>query len=142
MTQVVVRRTIDAPAEALFDAWLNPDSLALWMRPRGVSHSEAKVDPEVGGAFEIVMHNHEGPIMHTGSYLVIDRPKRLVFTWISLHTQQQETQVTVEFHPDNGKTEVVITHVQLPDEKAALAHSDGWGVILEFLAQEAQSTLT
>jgi uncharacterized protein YndB with AHSA1/START domain len=142
MTQVIVRRTIAAPAEALFDAWLNPDSLAVWMRPRGVSHSEARVDPQVGGAFEIMMHNQEGPIRHSGTYQVIDRPNRLVFTWISLHTQQQESQVTVEFHAGNGTTEVVITHVQLPDDKAALAHFDGWGVILEALDQEARRTLT
>ena len=141
MTQVTVRRTIEAPAEALFDAWLNPDSLAIWMRPRGVSHSECKVDPRVGGAFEIVMHNHEGPIRHTGSYQVIDRPKRLVFTWISIHTQQQESQVTVEFHPENGKTEVVITHVQLPQE-VVQQHFEGWTLILEALAQEAQNVQT
>ena len=141
MNQVTVRRTIEAPAEALFDAWLNADSLAVWMRPRGVSHSEATVDPQVGGAFEIVMHNHEGPIRHTGTYQVIDRPHRLVFTWISPHTQHQESQVTVEFHPENGKTEVVITHVQLPQE-VFQRHFEGWSAILEALDQEARRTLT
>ena len=142
MTQVIVRRTIEAPAEALFDAWLDADSLATWMRPQGVSHSEVKVDPNVGGAFEIVMHHHTGPIRHTGSYQVIDRPKRLVFTWISPATQHQESQVTVEFHAGNGKTEVVITHVQLPNQEAVLPHFEGWGAILDAFAQEAQSTLS
>jgi uncharacterized protein YndB with AHSA1/START domain len=139
MTQVTVRRTIAAPAEVLFDAWLNADSLATWMRPRGISHSECKVDPQVGGAFEIVMHGREGAMLHSGTYQVIDRPKRLVFTWISLHTQQQTTQVTVEFHPANGKTEVVITHMQLPNEALGLQHFEGWTLILEMLDKAMQS---
>ena len=51
---VVVRRTIDASAEDLFDAWLDPAALAQWMRPGTIKQLRgAQVDPRVGGDYEI-----------------------------------------------------------------------------------------
>ena len=52
---VTVKRTIDAPAQRIFDAWLDPAALAEWMRPRSAQNkrSDVKVDPREGGAFEI-----------------------------------------------------------------------------------------
>jgi uncharacterized protein YndB with AHSA1/START domain len=37
----------------------------------------------VGGAFEVVMHYAEGPLRHHGEYRVIERNKKLAFTWYS-----------------------------------------------------------
>jgi len=50
---VVVRRTIAASAEDLFDAWLDPQALAAWMRPGMIKSTVAKVEPRVGGSYEI-----------------------------------------------------------------------------------------
>lgn len=134
--KVTVRRKISAPAETVFDAWLDPASLAIWMRPGGVPRSTAKVDPRVGGAFEVVMHAAEGPIKHAGVYRVIDRPRRLVFTWVSPATHLTESVVTVEFSagrsPDT--TEVVLTHDFLPDAEALASHTNGWTQALDLLA--------
>lgn len=132
--KVIVRRTMAAGAEQLFDAWLDPASLAVWMRPGDVTRAVATVNPVVGGAFEILMHHGGGAIRHTGVYKSIERPKRLVFTWISPGTQHTETLVTVDFRPtEPGTTEIVLTHEQLPDADAARAHLSGWTRILECL---------
>src|SRR6187399_217541 len=97
---VVVRRTIAASAEDLFDAWLDPEALAQWMRPGEIRSTVARVEPRVGGAYEITMHGSAGSsYVHKGVYRAIDRPKRLVFTWHSPATEQKETLVTVDFVP-------------------------------------------
>ena len=83
---VVVRRTIAASAEELFDAWLDPEALAQWMRPGTISSTVARVEPRVGGAYEIIMQAQSGPIVHKGVYRAIERPRRLVFTWMSAPT--------------------------------------------------------
>ena len=130
---VVVRRTIAAPADLLFDAWLDPVALAEWMRPGTIRSTEAKVDARVGGTYQITMQGESGVIPHSGTYRVIDRPKRLVFTWNSPHTGTRETLVTVDFIATGRSTEVVVTHELLP-ESARPSHSRGWTSGLEHLS--------
>lgn len=131
---VVVRRTIAASAEELFDAWLDPQALGTWMRPIGIRHTSAKADARVGGSYEIVMQGDEKTYPHHGVYQVIDRPRRLVFTWISHGTEGRTSLVTVDFLPVDQRTEVVVTHEQLP-EAARESHTKGWSSGLERLAE-------
>jgi uncharacterized protein YndB with AHSA1/START domain len=131
---VVVRRTIAATPERLFDAWLDPIALAAWMRPGEVRSTVASLDPRVGGAYEIVMTSSSDTYSHRGVYRAIERPRRLVFTWKSGPTQDCETLVTVDFLPQGKSTEVVVTHELLPDSARA-SHGRGWTGGLEKLAQ-------
>ncbi len=130
---VVVRRVIEASAEDLFDAWLDPASLAVWMRPTGIARSEARTDPRVGGSYEVLMHTATGALRHTGTYRVIERPRRLVFTWSSPATQQTDSLVTVEFNATPHGTELVLTHQKLPDLAALPSHNAGWTSALALL---------
>jgi uncharacterized protein YndB with AHSA1/START domain len=130
---VVVRRTIAASPEVLFDAWLDPISLSQWMRPGSILSTQARVDARVGGEYEIIMRGDSNPIRHRGVYLTIDRPRRLVFTWVSPPTEDRETLVTVDFIPRGKATEIVVTHEQLP-ESARPSHANGWTSGIEKLA--------
>ncbi len=131
---VQVRREIAAPAAELFDAFLDPAKLSVWMRPGDTSRTDARVDPRVGGAFEIVMHTPKGSVPHTGAYQEITRPRRLVFTWNSPYAGSHGSLVTVDFNPKGKFTEIVITHERLPSEEMAAAHTGGWSSILERIA--------
>ena len=129
----VVRR-LPASPEEVFDAWLDADSLREWMCP-GASHvSAVEVDPRVGGRFRIVMSNEAGSTEHTGEYRELCRPDRLAFTWISEHTLDRETLVTVELRAIGRETELTLTHEQLPDDEARRKHERGWTGIVEKLA--------
>jgi uncharacterized protein YndB with AHSA1/START domain len=122
---VVVRRTIAAPPKKLFDAWLDPIALTTWMRPGTIRSTQAQIDARVGGEYQIVMQAESGEVRHSGIYKLIDRPRKLVFTWISAPTENRETLVTVDFLPVGSGTEVVVTHERLP-ESALPSHSRGW----------------
>ena len=127
---VIVRRTIAASAEDLFDAWLDTEALVAWMRPGSIRRTEARVEPRVGGEYEILMHADSGVIPHRGVYRIIDRPRRLAFTWNSKFAEN--TLVTVDFLTRGAHTEVVITHEQLADEERD-SHNRGWTSALEKL---------
>jgi uncharacterized protein YndB with AHSA1/START domain len=130
---IVVRRTIAATVDELFDAWLDPDSLAQWMHPGTRARSTARVDARVSGAFEVVMHYPDGLLRHHGVYRTIERNKRLVFTWSSDATHHLDTLVTVEFNVAGAGTEIVLTHERMPDHEAGCAHVQGWTLALELL---------
>jgi uncharacterized protein YndB with AHSA1/START domain len=136
---VTVRREIAAPAEALFDAWLDAQSLGSWLRPAGIRQTRAETDPRVGGTFRIVMVNDESSIVHSGTYLEIDRPRRLVFTWSSPATRFRDSIVTVTFQPSFSSTVVEIHQVGLPDQDAQASHSAGWSDALRELARTTHS---
>lgn len=132
---VRVRREIAATPDELFDAWLDPEALADWMRPNSIVSTRATLDARVGGRFEILMIRAQDSILHSGEYREIDRPRRLVFTWISPSTERRESLVTVDFHPRGARTEIVVTHEHLPGDAETLSsHTDGWTQAIERLA--------
>lgn len=130
---VTIRREIAAPAEVLFDAWLDAESLSTWLRPTGIRETRAETDPREGGGFRIVMVDDDSDIVHTGTYWEIDRPRRLVFTWSSPATQFRDSIVTVTFEPSATSTVVEVRQVGLPDDEAAASHHSGWSSALREL---------
>jgi uncharacterized protein YndB with AHSA1/START domain len=127
---VTVRREIAAPAEKLFDAWLDASSLGSWLRPAGFRETRAELDPRVGGTFRFVMTSDEFSIVCSGAYIEIDRPRRLVFTWSSRDTRFRDSLVTVTLQASRDSTIVEIHQVGLPDEDARDAHIAGWSNML------------
>jgi uncharacterized protein YndB with AHSA1/START domain len=86
-----------------------------------------------GGSFTIVMHVGEDKIPHTGKYLEINRPDKLVFTWESPFSVDGST-VTLNFSAtDKNKTDIELTHVRFIDEGTRSDHEGGWGNILDVL---------
>jgi uncharacterized protein YndB with AHSA1/START domain len=137
---LTVRREIAASAEDCFDAWLDADSLAVWMRPSPIRETRAETDPREGGAFRILMVNDDGDVLHEGMYREIDRPNRLVFTWSSPHTHFRDSIVTVTFEAAGDATVVEINHVGLPNEEERSSHRGGWTDILVRLARIKEKT--
>lgn len=129
---VEIRRRLSAPIFEVFAWWTQADKLRQWMSPLGIA--DADVDLRVGGAFRIVMKAGGVVIHHTGEFIEIDSPRRLVFTWVSPYTGPEPSLVTVELEPEgNSATQLRLVHSNLPDA-AAESHSGGWGAMLDRLA--------
>lgn len=139
MTDLSLEVTHDLPypPETVFDAWLDPEMMARFMIPApGMAAPKVTADPRVGGKFQVVMASPDTPDgwPHDGEYLVIDRPNRLQFTWVSAYTQDDST-VTLDFTPSETGTHVRLTHVRFPHEESRTNHEGGWTRILEALDQ-------
>ncbi len=136
MTELTVNinKTIHAPIEKVFDAWLNPKILSQFMMPMpGMAESDVVNDVREGGDFTIVMHAGENDLPHTGKYLEINRPDKLVFSWVS-HCSVDNSIVTLNFTTiEDNKTNISLSHVKFLDEKTRMDHEGGWGNILNKL---------
>ena len=128
---LVIRRLLRVPRERVFAAWLDPASVAQWMKAGKAASATAELDPRVGGKFRIVMQHAGRDVEHTGEYRVIEPPSLLSFTWISDHTGNRPTLVTVELQERGGGTELTLTHRDLPDHEVD-NHRRGWtGIVAE-----------
>jgi uncharacterized protein YndB with AHSA1/START domain len=125
---VEIHRRLPAPIGEVFRWWTDPELLREWMTPVGTV--EAEVDLRVGGRLRVVMKGDGRVIEHTGEYLEIDPPRRLVFTWISQYTGSVPSVVTVELQAaGDDETELRLTHSRLPAAEARF-HQGGWNAML------------
>jgi uncharacterized protein YndB with AHSA1/START domain len=132
---VQIRRRLKAGAEQIFDLFTKPDLMVRWMSPfPGAVDCKASVDLRPGGAFSLVMSSGESSREVSGTYVLFDRPRKLVFTWIGPLTNNVNTLVTVELIPHGDETELVLTHERLPTPAICEGHTRGWGNILDHLA--------
>jgi len=133
--ELTLTRTIAAPREKVFAAWLSPDMLAQFMAPPsgGAAPSIVENDPVVGGRFSIIMVTAEKLIPHTGTYLEIDPYSRLCFTWQSPHSLD-DSLVTIDFlENETGRTDIILKQVKFRSEQLRDGHIGGWNAILDNL---------
>jgi uncharacterized protein YndB with AHSA1/START domain len=137
MTDLTVKLTkvIDAPIGKVFDAWLDPKTLSRFILPMpGMEAPQVENEAREGGSFSILMKVGDEKVPHTGTYLEIDRPSKLVFTWES-PASTDDSVVTLNFTETNdGKTNIELTHVRFIDEERRSNHEGGWSNILNRLS--------
>jgi uncharacterized protein YndB with AHSA1/START domain len=130
-----IRRRVKATAEQIFDLWTRPDLMVRWLSPfPGAVDCKASCDLRPGGAFSLVMLSEGSSREVSGTYVQIDRPRKLVFTWVGPLTNDVNTLVTVELDPRGDETDLVLTHERLPTSAILEGHTRGWGNILDHLA--------
>jgi len=130
-----IEKIINAPIEKVFDAWLNPKMLSKFMRGLpDMADTDVEIDAREGGHFTFIMHLGDEKIPHTGEYLEISRPDKLVFTWASQYSVVDNSTVTLNFIKiDDNKTNILLTHVKFIDEEARSGHEEGWSNVLDKL---------
>lgn len=131
---LVVRRTIRATAERIFDAWTLPEHLLAWWGPRPVTCSGAEVDLRVGGRYRIDNALPDGTtVIIEGEFRDIQRPRLLVYTWRIGLGAEESSLVTVRFEARGEATDVVIAHERVPSAAVRDSHEKGWNGCLDGL---------
>lgn len=139
--RVRVIRDFDVSPEAIFDAWLDPKVIGHWMfgpalRDEEILHIET--DARIGGRFSFLVRRQGAEIDHVGTYLRIERPRTLVFTWGIAGESAGESEVHIVILPRGTGCELTLTH-DMPAKWAEYADRTraGWTKMLEALRAAA-----
>lgn len=122
--ELVVRRTVNAPARLVFEAWTKAELFKRWWVPKsyGLNLLSCEMDVRVGGKYRLVF-SHQGSTMEFfGTYLEVTPHSRLV--WTNEEGDSGETVTTVTFTEDTGKT-LVVVHDLYPSKEAAEGGATG-----------------
>ena len=128
---VELTRTIPAAPIEVFDGWLDPKCPGTpWNEA-----AELVLDAKVDGLFYWLFINKEGGrTPHYGRFTIVERPSKVQYTWMSLHTRGLESLVTVTFEKKGEDTLMTLRHENLPDDEGGRGHEKGWGYFLSQFA--------
>ncbi len=128
---LVVTHRYSAPPERVFDAFLDVAIARRFLFATATGEMiEASIDPRVGGRFVFTERRPDmGDVRHVGEFLVIDRPRRLAFTFGVPQFDPRMTTVSIDLKSDGEGAELTLTHEGVaPEYKDGTA--DGWRRIL------------
>jgi uncharacterized protein YndB with AHSA1/START domain len=132
--RVCVTRAVAAQAEDVFDAWLDPAKVRQWFAPGLGQMRQVDVDPTVGGTFCFVQRRGDDDVAHTGEYLELERPRRLVFTW-QTPPLPDRSRVRIDIAATGDGCELTLTHDLEPQWAAKIAQMErGWSTMLDGMA--------
>lgn len=117
--ELVVKRTIDAPARAVCEAWTKPELMMRWWAPKsfGITFLSCEMDVRTDGSYRFVFGHpaSDQPMAFFGRYIEVTPPSRLVWT---NEEEENGAVTTVTFEEKDGRTQIVVH--DLYASKAAL----------------------
>jgi uncharacterized protein YndB with AHSA1/START domain len=129
-------RVLDAPRELVWKAWTEPEQLAQWWGPKGMSTpiETIELDLRPGGAFRLTMvSDASGAEFPTEmEFREVVEPDRLVFGW-EAQRGIGAGEVTVTFRDLGGRTEMTTHFVGYQTDEIERASRALWQTQLDKL---------
>jgi uncharacterized protein YndB with AHSA1/START domain len=117
---LVMMQTFDAGRADVFEAWTDPEQVALWWDPAGARLAVCEIDLRVNGTFRWIRQGDtDAKYPFSGIYLEITPPERLVFR-ARISPASPEQLATLVFAERDGRTTLTMTI-----ECQSVAHRDG-----------------
>lgn len=116
--ELVVSRTIDAPARLVYEAWIQPELFKRWWVPKAapITLRSCELDVRLGGTYRLVFSAGEQSMAFFGRYLEVTPCVRLV--WTNEEDGPAAAAVTtVTFTERDGQT-LVTVHDRYPSKEA------------------------
>jgi uncharacterized protein YndB with AHSA1/START domain len=145
MTEIRMQRTIAAPPDSVYRAWLDPDQLARWLAPGDMRVTRVEADERVGGSYGIWQADDDGDV---GGFewevLELVPAERIVFLWRFLGPERAvdpalDSRLTITLRAAaGGATELTLVHERLDAFAAAMPEitelvAPGWAAALDQL---------
>jgi uncharacterized protein YndB with AHSA1/START domain len=144
--EIRITRTFDAPVQAVWDAWTDPEQVAQWWGPRGFTLTTHSKDLKPGGSWRYTMHGPDGvDYPNKMHYLEVENYAKLVYDHSGNDDRPPLFRVTVLFSEVKGKTEMEMSMTLPTPEDAEQARKfikkaggdSTWDRLAEYLEKES-----
>lgn len=128
-----VTRRLPFSAERVFDAWLDARIARKFLFATETGEMvRAETDPRVGGKYVFVDRRDDEDVEHTGEYLELDRPHRLVFTFLVPAHSSEAAIVEIDIAAEGADACVLTLRQKMPAAYAAYKDrtAQGWTMII------------
>ena len=134
-TAVHVEQRFDAPAERVYDAFLDAKQAGQFLFATATGQVvRCDIDPRVDGTFTIVDRRGGEDVVHTGTYVRLERPRLIEFTLLVEKYSSERTTVTIEIAPTAHGCHLTLT-AEAKGEDASQREREGWQAILRVAAE-------
>jgi uncharacterized protein YndB with AHSA1/START domain len=104
---ISLTRVYDAPLQAVWEAWTNPEEVQHWWGPRGFTLTTHSHDLRTGGNWHYTMHGPDGTdYENTTQYLEVVPGQRMVYDHGGHKDRPPLFRVTALFTERNGRTQL------------------------------------
>ena len=108
--EIVITREFDAPVELVFDVFTKPEHVRKTFAPFGEEVTVCSIDLRVGGDYHHVFVTGDGTeCSFRGTFLEIERPTRIVDTWLFEGWPDADAVESVDLHETDGVTKLTVT---------------------------------
>jgi uncharacterized protein YndB with AHSA1/START domain len=129
--EFTITRVFDAPRDLVWKAWTDPEHVARWFGPRGITTpaSTIRMDVRPGGTFELTMVGDDDGTEYPsgGTFVEVEEPERLMW-----RDRDIDLTVTVTFADLGDRTEMTC-HVA--GKTGGAEAYDGWSTMFDKLAE-------
>lgn len=140
---VTIGRTFDAPIDLVWTAWTQPEHIANWWSPRGITTKIIEHEFKVGGKWKFVMPMPDGKeFIAEGVYVEIIKHEK-IFSKADFKPMTEGVEIQAIFKKNGKKTDftfnVVHPTVEYRIQQEKMGILNGWGSVFERLEELLKS---
>jgi len=134
---LTLKRTLSAPLKLVWEAWTQPEHIALWWGPKGMDTKVVEHDFRVGGKWKYTMEMPDGnEFISEGEYLVIVELEK-IFSSANFKPMTEGVEIQALFEENGDKTNFTFNVVHPTEEyckqQEKMGFMNGWGSVFDGL---------
>ena len=134
---VTLKRTLNAPIKLVWDAWTQPDHIAQWWGPKGMTTKIIEHDFRVGGQWKYTMDMPDGnEFVSDGVYTVIEELEK-IFSTANFKPMTEGVEIQALFEANGDQTNFTFNVVHPTEEykiqQEKMGILNGWGSVFDRL---------
>ena len=134
---LTIKRTLNAPRKLVWEAWTQPEHIALWWGPKGMDTKVVEHDFRVGGKWKYTMEMPDGSeFISDGIFSEIIELEK-IFSSANFKPMTEGVEIQALFEENGDKTNFTFNVVHPTEEycrqQESMGFMNGWGSVFDGL---------